>query len=162
PTPRFLIPAGLVAAALTALAAYQLAGYGDPNYSWSTLCECQRQIAQAQARQAQLDAVNRDAARRIALRGQLCRELIDGRRDLIETAAWFNYLNQDCRGAASYVQQHPGQSDGEKVCRQVSGWTAEIARDRSEGLADEVRRRLEADLDRYLREHGTGELPAGR
>lgn len=118
-----------------------------------------RALSDAQAQMARLDGKVERIDQRAAVRQRLVEELIAGERTLIEVAAWFDDLNREVRGVDIELARFPGDSHGERVCRQVIRWAAGVAKDHSAGFVAEVTARLESDLDRHLREHGSVELP---
>jgi hypothetical protein len=88
-------------------------------------------------------------------------QLVDGRIDLFEAAAWFRYLNEtppDCPGES--IEHWPGASPEEKLCRQVIDYVRNDQRRLgSEGQADELARRLEQQLADALARPGGLVLP---
>ena len=99
--------------------------------------------------------------KRINAKYQLVQQLIHGKRNLFEVAAWFRYFNEtpaDCQD--DYRTFWPGNSDGEKLCRQVILWTrTELERTAPASRAEEMGRQLERQLEEHLKEHGTVHLP---
>ena len=92
---------------------------------------------------------------RIAAKNRVTAELIGGRLTLLEAAARFRDLNdipEDCPDP--YRQAFSGDSDGEKLCRQVIAWVAAELRGRSSPLVE----CLEAELQDLLG-RGAIELP---
>lgn len=150
---RFASLCALAVVAAAALAALELGGCGH------SVTEDFHSIADSWALQARQDEQLGQIEHRSAKRRRLVEELIDGKRGLVEVAACFDRLNADAPGADTDLAKFLGPSRGERVCRQVIDWARNLAEARSPGFADEVTHRLEGELARHLRGHGTVELP---
>src|SRR5260370_29933598 len=61
--------------------------------------------------------------RRGLARERVVDRLLEGEMSLPQAAAWFRYLNDNPREyRLNYRELWPGNSDGEKLCRQVIQW----------------------------------------
>jgi hypothetical protein len=101
------------------------------------------------------------ADRRMEGKNQVTRDLIAGRITLPEAAARFKVLNEtpaDC--PFNYENKAEGNSEGERLCRQVINWAVTEVAQTSEAQAQALSQRLEAELQVHLRRDGTVWLPA--
>jgi hypothetical protein len=97
---------------------------------------------------------------RMAARTKVVERLLAQEINLVEAAAWFRELNDNPPHLrCDYRSQWPGDSDGEKLCRQVINW-AEIHLHglRTPSEAQEIVSRLRDELDRLVCQ-GPVELP---
>jgi hypothetical protein len=129
---------------------------------WRAVTDARHSL-DAQAQRSDELAQRQDVTRRrIEAKQKVIRQLVEGRLALLEAAAWFRYLNEnpsDCQDG--YRTAWPGHSDEEKLCRQVIGWVEVEVRERSSlSQAEEMTRRLEAELDGHLARDGAVKLPA--
>jgi hypothetical protein len=98
--------------------------------------------------------------RRILEKNRVARELIDGRLTLVEGAATFRRLNAMPPCSAEFLPNYfAGDSEEERVCRQVILWVRALAAQQSAYLADVTATRLEEELSRHKARHGTVILP---
>jgi hypothetical protein len=90
---------------------------------------------------------------RLTTRQEVLRALRADSLSLIEAAARFGQVNREEPETMSYVREmYPGNSDEERVCRQVLAWArADLSGDPGKGRATLLR--LEAELEAYLRQH---------
>jgi hypothetical protein len=90
---------------------------------------------------------------RLATRHEVLRALRADSLSLIEAAARFGEVNLEEPETMSYVREmYPGNSDEERVCRQVLAWArADLGGDPGKGRATLLR--LEAELETYLKQH---------
>jgi hypothetical protein len=114
------------------------------------------------------DPLPEGLALRLRAKQQLAREVVAGRRPLVEAAALFGALNRLPPAAAeparadAYVSalRVPVRTDEERLCRQVVEWVHRLLlREASPERADEVVARLEAEFLRERRAHGAVRLP---
>ncbi len=123
-------------------------------------------------------------ALRLAAKNLIAREVVDGRRSLVETAALFGALNrlppesprpalQDVgppvRPARARTGQErcvyppawpfPVRTGDEWLCRQVVYWVDRLLNEEAPGRTDEVLARLEAEYGEELHRHGAVRLP---
>jgi hypothetical protein len=99
------------------------------------------------------------ADRRIEGKYHVTLDLIAGRITLPEAAARFKMLNEtpaDC--PLRYDNEAEGNSQEERLYRQVINWAVTEVAQTSETKADEFSERLEAKLQELLRRDGTGSL----
>src|SRR5439155_5139503 len=102
------------------------AGASSAQREWAGLLGLEHsfaQVAEQREREAQLDRRHMIIHRRMEAKMQIIRELFAGKLSLFQAAARFGYLNdtpEDCRDP--YRDVWAGDSDGEKLCRQVIGW----------------------------------------
>ena len=108
----------------------------------------------AQHREAQ-DHRKRITLQRIKAKEDVVGELLNGRLSLLQAARRFKDLNETpitCQD--DYRSHYPGQSDGEKACRQVLDWLlfaqTEYPRDQQEALLH----RFEDELREHLQRNG--------
>jgi hypothetical protein len=111
---------------------------------------------------ATIDPGEEDLAvqRRILEKNRVAQELIDGRLTLVEAAAIFRRLNAmpPC-SAGSLAHYCAGDSEAERLCRQVILWARTLAAGQSPYLADVTAARLEEELSRHMARHSTVILP---
>ncbi len=107
---------------------------------------------QEKERRANLERRGTIVFRRLAAKRQITGEVLAGKVTLFQAAALFEYLNDtpdDCRDP--FRELIPGNSDGEKLCRQVIGWVEQGPRARTYKPGAEQRvQQLEADLAEHL------------
>lgn len=107
------------------------------------------------------DAVCHMYQQRITAKIAVMKRLRSGELNLFEAATWFRYLNQEPTKHIDHAWKHfPGESDEEKVCRQVIVW----AKGHFSGLVPEseleqLLAKLEQQLSDRLCERGRVELP---
>jgi hypothetical protein len=109
-----------------------------------------------------LEARREDIMTRIALRDRVVRAVVEGRMPLAEAAARFQEI--DLASTTFHWQRFrefwPGATDEEKQCRAVLGHVnSRLADDPDRARA--VTRRLETELQAFLREQDTRMSPAG-
>jgi hypothetical protein len=92
---------------------------------------------------------------RVGRRGQVIDDLCGGRIGLLEAAARFRDLSATPAGGPDLRVCFPGDSEGERYCRQVIQWV----RARAEGEPSDLAVRLEEELDYYLNREGQIQLP---
>jgi hypothetical protein len=103
--------------------------------------------------------------RQIMAREAIARQVVEKDMTLFEAAAWFRHLNEEAgHSRQPYWQQLPGESDDEKVCRQVLLWVRKHleAEGRHASEADATARALEKELEGHIAEHGRIILPDGQ
>jgi hypothetical protein len=106
----------------------------------------------------ELERIDAALQTRLLLRRQAVVDLIEGRKDLLETAAIFRILNEmieqcPCR----YREVYPGRTDEERLCRHVIAWVEGELELRAPHQAKERTRLLTEELEDRLR-WGTIEL----
>jgi hypothetical protein len=113
---------------------------------------------QWQAARPQAGAGSLVVCRRIQAREAIARRVLANDLGLLEAAAWFAYLNDTpAEQPDPHWRRIPGNSDGEKLCRQVilcaryQAWTKTAPSD------EQVRRLslVEEELKQHLACHGT-------
>jgi hypothetical protein len=99
--------------------------------------------------------------RRIAAKDEVIDRLLAGDLTLLEAAAWFRRLNADPPHLAMDYSMLAGDSEEEKVCRQVISWVGHhlAMKAASASEAHDVVHRLEGELQERLRRDGRVELP---
>jgi len=101
------------------------------------------------------------ARERILAKDDVADRLIDGELTLLEAAARFRRINDSStRSAEDFRREFPGDSDGEKACRQVIAWVHSRAIDRFGATpADLFADCLKRELDEILEQDPGVELP---
>jgi hypothetical protein len=98
---------------------------------------------------------------RLKVKRDVVKRLLEGELTLLEAGAWFRHVNDnppDC--PCEFRNFMRGDSDGEKVCRQVIAWVRGHLIDAlPESQVLLTVRKLEDELDALVAEHGTVELP---
>ncbi len=99
--------------------------------------------------------------RRTRTKTQVVDRLLAGEFTLAEAAACFRFLDDNPpEYPADFRSRYPGDSEGERACRQVIAWVATRLRTPGHGSKGAgVFRRLEAELQALLAEPGGVELP---
>ncbi len=100
----------------------------------------------------------RAVGRRIQEKERIAGELIDGRLTLFEAAARFRRLNAE-PPAAPPPLSYPGDSEEERLCRQVIRWASHRLQERDPGRANDRAAAWEEELRRHKERHGTVVLP---
>jgi hypothetical protein len=111
-------------------------------------------LSEERQRAGELDDANRAEQRRIMLRIDMTKRVIDQSASLVEAAALFHQLNQELP-QNSAVQDFPDCSPEEAACRQVIKWVRVATM--QEG--DMHVRRLEEELRRHKEQYGGVLLP---
>lgn len=127
----------------------------EPTWLRSASAEQHVFLIQAPGEQVQIVQARMTAKSRVVDR------LLAGELTLLEAAAYFRELNdKPSNYPCAYRLAWPGDSDGEKLCRQVIEWaTSRCKVTRTPSERDEITRRLENELDRLLCQGGPVELP---
>jgi len=103
---------------------------------------------------------NQAVVRRLEGKSSVTRRLLEGELTLMEAAAWFRYIDRVTGPVDSIlVPGEEGESDEERLCRQVIRWAEAQAQQVSPQSSQAVVSRLEAQLDDRLRRDGKVELP---
>jgi hypothetical protein len=145
---------------LAVLAGPRTQWFDSLSASWSALSEARRTFEGERQRRQRLDAQDGLADRRLALRGEVVRQLIAGELTLPEAAARFKQLNEQMAARRDYFRErYPSLSAEEAACRQVILWAEVELRHTAPERAAEVVRRLEAELEGHLQCDGKVELP---
>jgi hypothetical protein len=98
--------------------------------------------------------------RRTVAREQVIDRLLEGQMRLVEAAAWFRRFNENPPEHRVNYRHWPGDSDGERLCRQVLDWVSGRLQSRGmQGQLEAVLGTLKAELTRLLEADGTIELP---
>jgi hypothetical protein len=128
--------------------------------SWAALSEARQVSERERQREERLEQIAPDLKRRMAIKEAVVHQLIAGELPLREAAAWFKYVNERPTGCASnYRAIFRGTSAEESACRQVICWVKSELNVSSPSRAEEVVRRLEAELQGQLECDGKVELP---
>ena len=101
---------------------------------------------------------------RIGAKSQIIERLRGGELDLFEAAGWFGHVNHEPAEFADRSWQFlPGDSDEEKLCRQVILWArGHLGQSMPPSEFDTFIADLEARLSARLRDRGRVELPEWR
>jgi hypothetical protein len=127
--------------------------FSQPEWLWhaSGLAGAEASFTKERETEARLERRLEIVQRRLEVKRKIIRELLAGRITLFRAAALFGDVNEspeDCRDAYRLVTE--GQSDGEKLCRQVIAWAKEaLARHVSAGphlLIEQLEKQLEAHM----------------
>ena len=112
------------------------------------LSSLNREIEEDTAAGEEIDSAAAATMRRIAIKDEIVRDLIDGDIDLLRAAAQFRNLNA---AYPEYLEvlhlQYPGRTDGECTCRNVIAYTAVVVAERPDRA--EILKRLEAEYKRF-------------
>lgn len=97
-------------------------------------------------------------ARRVFGKDEITKDLVAGHLTLLEATARFRKLEGETREYICHPRGiYRGDTDEERLCRQVINWAAQEA---SDSVRDELVRKLEGELREHLRDHnGRVELP---
>jgi hypothetical protein len=159
PSARTLLALGILLALFGPASAFpdRLREAGRAFWQLAQWHESERQEA---ARWDDLVRGEKDLRRRIAGKKELLTQLLAGNITLPQAAAGFRRLERATGLTELFVRGYQGQSEGERRCRQVIGWTRAHPDGRPRAERDRAIRRLEEELDNLLYCHGTVELPA--
>jgi hypothetical protein len=99
---------------------------------------------------------------RVRMKEAIAQQVADGELSLIEAAVLFRRLRA---AGSTYTdnswQELPGNSEGEKLCRQVIFWvTSDLSGSPREDLLPALQTRLEKELERLLARDGVVHLPS--
>lgn len=112
------------------------------------------QVRHAEQQSQELDARNAFLRDRIAAKSRLLQEFLQGQRTLLQTAAAFHNLNEmDPHFEGHFRRAFPGNSDGEKMCRQVIYWANQEIEDFPTSQMVEMQERWEKELADHLARH---------
>jgi|SRR5581483_7297782 len=126
---------------------------------WATdLCRSgwapENTLSAERQRATELENANHAELRRLSLRIDMTKRVINHRATLFEAAAFFYQLNQETPLDISALDC-PDCSPKEAACRQVISWV----RVETQSMGDEHVRRLEEDLRRHKEQYGEVVLP---
>jgi hypothetical protein len=155
-----LLSALLALLAVAALAALLEPQWGrDVGIDRDGLEHLRREFLDSGGRSPQPDAI-RQTMRREAEKDRVADDLISGRLTLFEAAALFRRWNAEgAAPPANVALYYAGDSEEERVSRQVIRWAEVVMRQRYPEGADALTKRLEAELRRHKELHGTVVLP---
>jgi hypothetical protein len=149
---RRLLYLGLTLAVL--FGGVRLAGsrlLSDLGLDWWSLPELYRRQEAGQKQAAALEQTCQDLLQRNAAKEHVIEELLAERLTLFQAAACFDCLNHEPPECAADCRRFfPGDSDGEKSCRQVLAWASATLRERGDPRREAVLARLEAQLTARL------------
>lgn len=107
-----------------------------------------------------LSHLAQSSVERVACKDRIAEELNSGEMPLIEAAACFRVMYEDPKSWNHPSRPRPAADDAEGWCREVIEWTEMRTRvERSPGVADALRRRLEAELQEQKECQGSVTLP---
>ena len=95
--------------------------YESPLDQWSIL-DAAATLEQEARKRVELDAESLRVHARIAQKREIARRLIDNTLSLSEAALLFRGLIDECRYAALVHAANEGDSEDERICRDVIGW----------------------------------------
>jgi hypothetical protein len=159
PSCRSLIALGLLAAAFSPASGFPRR-LREAGRSWRELAEVGEMEWRERERADELRRGEDHLRRRVAVKAELMARLLDGRLSLPQTAAAFRRLEGPGQSFALCSRWFPGQSEGERRCRQVIAWVAACLEETHGVDRDKAIRRLEEELDGLLYCQGSVELPA--
>jgi hypothetical protein len=111
-------------------------------------------------RESRLDIEQREALLRLMAREEIAADLFANRITLIEAAERFAELNQQMPNSGRNILQWiPGNSDGERLCRQVILWMECEQKRRRDPEASATLCSLESQLEELLKRDGVIRLP---
>ena len=125
------------------------------------LAELHQQSEMEDERQAELERLDAMVKQRLKGRRAAIHDLIEGRKNLFETAAMFRELNAlagECR--CRYREAYPGATDEERLSRHVIAWVRGELEIPLPRFAEELCQRLNKELEEHLRCDGTVHLPS--
>lgn len=126
-----------------------------------TLPELHSQMARHRAKAAVMDAEAALVKERLDAKLETTIAVIEGRVSLLSAAARFGQLNRQHPPSMRHLHLFTsGNSENEKLCRQVIGWVSnQLPFRRTESEAERVVDRLEKQLQAHLEKHGRVILP---
>lgn len=143
---RLLVCFATVAGLLAGLTALQPVWLTSLGLDVGKLAELSQQIDRENQRGEELKAVQRDLSRKLVVKNQAIRELIDGRLSLAEAVARFRALSEESPSAVEKIREsYPAASLGGSVCRQVLSWAEFEVHWSSPECETEVMARLEEE-----------------
>jgi hypothetical protein len=133
----------------------------DPTWSadLGEAVKCLNILAREQRRSEAIDAIWQPIVGRMRQRDSICRSLAAGRLSLVEAAVRFREVYQAAvPGDPAEAMPYPGNSEGERLCREVIDYTDFVFAGRPQRCAA-LRARLTAELQAHLECWGTITLP---
>jgi hypothetical protein len=122
--------------------------------------ELAQQLAESQQRSEDLDEQTQESLHRLATKEEIVHELLAARLDLREAAAQFRDIAAHTSGGLEDLRKFfPGDSDEERSCRQVIAWVTAVLSVDSQEEANEMRARLEAQLQTHLGRDFSSHIP---
>jgi hypothetical protein len=98
--------------------------------------------------------------KRLQVKSRIAEALTNGEMRLIDAAAFFRAQHEDPMSWHHPFRRRPDLEDGEGWCREVIEWTVRYASaQESPSKADELRHRLQKDLQKLVDRNGTLALP---
>lgn len=155
---RILLVLGLTVGALGFAANARPDWAAAVGLDWWDVVEATRIQQAERVRTAVLERSGQMVKMRMAAKRETCQRLADGELTLFEAAAWFGCFN--AYSEDPFRNRTPGDSEGEKLCRDVIGWmAAQLKEGASPTCAEEECRRLEEVLAQHIGRYGTVVLP---
>jgi hypothetical protein len=149
---RLVLSVGLVLALFATANQLKPAWLGDVGLDWRGAVDAYRQIGEAREKEAEMDRQIEAVSRRMHIKHQITRDLIAGRRSLLEAAAWFCHAGKVLPGLIPDPLPFPGATPEEKYCRQVLCWVRTVLAQEAgcypRGRAEQLGRELEEHLAR--------------
>jgi hypothetical protein len=118
------------------------------------LPDLESRMAAAEQQSADLTRKNALVCDRIEAKEQVLQELLAERMTLLQAAAWFRRLDTatpEVPGAPP--DRYPGRTEGERYCYLVMDWALSNREELTPSHAEEIRGRLQAELDAHLASH---------
>jgi hypothetical protein len=157
---RLMLVVGVLIALFVGFASAQPKWAADLGLDWSGLSDMPELFVHETGRQRELDYHKKIVDHRLRAKQQIIEEVLEDRLSLLEAAAGFRDLNRTPEDSPCQVgRKIPGNSDEERLCRQVISWAEGEARRKTPDRADSLVARLEAELQDHIRQHGTVRLP---
>jgi hypothetical protein len=143
---------GACGAGLHTLDPARFGGLGEVVQALNSLAEAQRRIEAIEARWQPI-------LRRMRQREAVCTSLAAGRLSLLEAAVRFRQVQQEAlRGHSEHCMPYPGNSEGERLCREVIAYT-ELAFAGEPDRCAALKARLDAELQALLNRSDAIALP---
>ena len=112
------------------------------------------ELEQAMQFKAELDLEDEAVQRRMESKELILRDVMEGRRTLLEAAHWFKHMNEmPTKHQDRYRKSYPARSAGESACLQVLAWVKCELATMPRSQADALMQKLEKELRTHLDAH---------
>jgi hypothetical protein len=159
---RFVMSLALCIAFVTGLNQLRQAGLAEAGLDWWNLPDLLRQYEEDRRKIAELNRQSEIFLQRFAGKERIIKDLITGRKTLLQAAAAFQNLAESLPVPMVEQLPFPGVTQEEKYCRQVIQWIRIPITHETDSYIEDLIERLERELAEHLGRLEGPESPEGR